>query len=715
MLKKTVNDTCGALTSTGQASDFPGTSLIQQHRDTHRETSDNINNIYDQTFSYADDDTGVDYYIQDRSHSLETSCAAGYDPSAALQDQDRTFEHIDISGMQTHSLHEETNDRMLMRLARALGTGDRINNYEDTTFNESFIRQSPDTYLLPASTSTPHKSPTDSSISFFTPTCDTTPSSHVLIQTFQDPIPQTTMHTPVKTFTDSATSPIKTQKSKTSMIATGTSPHMKAPLLILQDDDQNRPLAREEEVILTNVIRRKMKTSVNKNTLTFKTLGQPLVFERSVKPRKSSAVANSPLRRRQAKKIEKIRSQISGLGEKDVVKQHISELKRTKGMVRKNLEREMGLSKRKFTPEEALVMKETMNISYHQFKLQSKFLKTIGTDLPNEHAIRTLHKSLAKSDVEIIEKQFDSTKTAETHNKEAAFIKNLPEFVTKILEKHHKNEELTWHRTIPLEEIWIKLGGDHGKGSFKISFHICNISKPNSKDNTHLIAMAKVPDTTNNIEVIINHLKEQIYELASMQWREKTIKLFIFGDYWFLCKLYGLSGPAGSYPCLWCHVHRHQMQNDDSAMSQLRSVESLVTDFENFKQSGSDKQKAKHHHNVIHSPLLNISLDNVSPPYLHILLGLVLKHHNSLEEDIEYFDQEISKEKARILGHSSLFEKYGCNWEKAIELKEEKDFVKACIIMVGTDDRKELKKFQRQRRKIKDSLHELKEEIGQYN
>ena len=51
--------------------------------------------------------------------------------------------------------------------------------------------------------------------------------------------------------------------------------------------------------------------------------------------------------------------------------------------------------------------------------------------------------------------------------------------------------------------------------------------------------MAKVPDTTHNIQVIINNMKEQTDELAPMKWKDIKIKLFVFGDYWFLCKLYG--------------------------------------------------------------------------------------------------------------------------------------------------------------------------------
>ena len=33
-------------------------------------------------------------------------------------------------------------------------------------------------------------------------------------------------------------------------------------------------------------------------------------------------------------------------------------------------------------------------------------------------------------------------------------------------------------------EIHIKIGGDHGVGSFKMSFQVANVENPNRKDNT---------------------------------------------------------------------------------------------------------------------------------------------------------------------------------------------------------------------------------------
>ena len=59
---------------------------------------------------------------------------------------------------------------------------------------------------------------------------------------------------------------------------------------------------------------------------------------------------------------------------------------------------------------------------------------------------------------------------------------------------------LTWHNgAIPSDEIWIKLGGDKGRGSFKLNMQVVNIPHPNSIRNTSLVAVFKAGDRTVNL------------------------------------------------------------------------------------------------------------------------------------------------------------------------------------------------------------------------
>ena len=68
------------------------------------------------------------------------------------------------------------------------------------------------------------------------------------------------------------------------------------------------------------------------------------------------------------------------------------------------------------------------------------------------------------------------------------WIEDVTKLVTQLLDQYDKEGKLTWHNdTIPQDEIWVKVGGDHGGGSFKITLQTANIANPNSKRNTCLL------------------------------------------------------------------------------------------------------------------------------------------------------------------------------------------------------------------------------------
>ena len=50
-------------------------------------------------------------------------------------------------------------------------------------------------------------------------------------------------------------------------------------------------------------------------------------------------------------------------------------------------------------------------------------------------------------------------------------------------------------RAIPEDEIWLKLGGDKGGGTFKFGFQHLNVECPNSLDNTCVFAPFEASDT----------------------------------------------------------------------------------------------------------------------------------------------------------------------------------------------------------------------------
>ena len=72
------------------------------------------------------------------------------------------------------------------------------------------------------------------------------------------------------------------------------------------------PLTKEEEAYHTHLTRMKMGQSDDKLTFRCKTRGQPLIFKKVVKPRKASTVVSSPVCKRRAILMDKIRIDVSG-------------------------------------------------------------------------------------------------------------------------------------------------------------------------------------------------------------------------------------------------------------------------------------------------------------------------------------------------------------------------------------------------------------------
>ena len=78
-----------------------------------------------------------------------------------------------------------------------------------------------------------------------------------------------------------------------------------------------------------------------------------------------------------------------------------------------------------------------------------------------------------------------------------------------------REKKLTWHDgLIPSHEVWIKIGGDKGGESMKMSFQVCNVPHPNSVKNSCVFAIFQAPDTPTNLHVAFESFRPQINELC---------------------------------------------------------------------------------------------------------------------------------------------------------------------------------------------------------
>ena len=81
-------------------------------------------------------------------------------------------------------------------------------------------------------------------------------------------------------------------------------------------------------------------------------------------------------------------------------------------------------------------------------------------------------------------------------------------------------ERLTWHEDVlPTDEIWVKLGGGKGGGSFKMNFQIVNVPCPNAPHNTCVFSIFETPDTILNLQVVTDRVASSMADLATQSWK----------------------------------------------------------------------------------------------------------------------------------------------------------------------------------------------------
>ena len=126
-----------------------------------------------------------------------------------------------------------------------------------------------------------------------------------------------------------------------------------------------------------------------------------------------------------------------------------------------------------------------------------------------------------------------------------------------------------------------------------------------------------------------------MYIALHLQCRGKEVRTFLYGDYDFLCNMYGLSGASGinlhtnkSYTCtfthvyftkgrhccLWCHIQYDQLKDPPLVRGpvHLRTVDTIRNDHQRFLSDGGNLKRAKFFNNAINLPFFpSIPLEQV--------------------------------------------------------------------------------------------------------
>ena len=417
------------------------------------------------------------------------------------------------------------------------------------------------------------------------------------------------------------------------------------------------------------------------NTFKVRTPGCPLTLQVIGKKRKiDNKDASSRTKRRRCQELEEHREVAVGAREtlpKQLAREvdRLSRKEAGEFLANSDLHKEI-----KLPNDDVVAMQAHAGLSTTQMRKIKPFLKKNKVSFPEEKKQRELINDITS---DFFETCTISYKDKDDIDREVpvCYVKDIEKLVLERLDKLQNNEQLLANG-IPDGEIWVKFGGDHGKGSFKFCLQICNVKNPNSKSNAIVILKANVKDTYDTLFTLMTFVSDQIEKLNGLIWKGKKVRVFVCGDYDFYSKIYGIAGATGTHFCLWCDITLKQLQEQggdiDCTARTIDRINEQNNDYENIGMA--QKNVMCNFENCVNRPMLKIEIDHVVPPYLHILLGIMKRHHELLEDSANYLDQLLMKQEEQYTTMAAQkqlatsLRDYGGNWQEAEKLKANKSF-----------------------------------------
>eukprot|EP00731_Ephydatia_muelleri_P002310 Em0001g2310a len=317
-----------------------------------------------------------------------------------------------------------------------------------------------------------------------------------------------------------------------------------------EDHEFTQSLTPGEEREAAGLLKRAISTSPDQATVQLATEGTPMIFMKLTKARHPTTAACSRTVKTRCSEMHTARSVISG-GEPSALLE--SEVLTLNDEEKKSLLEKAGITNVSISPAEVLAIKTGLTIPWNRLRILRRWLKASGVSLAGEERMRYICRRIVGGNLKGEMALFSFPSTSGGEELRVAALVYIPDVVLKVvdlLEENQRTGRLTWHDgVIPASEIWLKLGGDKGGGSFKMNFQIVNVAAPNSVHNTCVFCCFEADDTVTNLHIALDRYKDQVSHLQGMQWRQYTIKLFMCGDYEFITRMYGLSGASDE-----CHA-----------------------------------------------------------------------------------------------------------------------------------------------------------------
>ncbi|XP_078681781.1 uncharacterized protein LOC144916526 [Branchiostoma floridae x Branchiostoma belcheri] len=158
----------------------------------------------------------------------------------------------------------------------------------------------------------------------------------------------------------------------------------------------------------------------------------------------------------------------------------------------------------------------------------------------------------------------------------------------------------------------------------------------------------------------LRELQGKQWSLPSRPEEPVEVRVFAAGDYALLSLWYGLSGPSGKRPCLWCETAKESMTlepDDRELILRKRTLERLDMHYRLFQEEGGGNiSKAKLYKNVIAPYMFNVPLDQVCVPGLHVSLGIYHRLYTMMEAELQDLDRVIGAYMVRVVDDEDMDE-----------------------------------------------------------
>ncbi|XP_047130981.1 uncharacterized protein LOC124810322 [Hydra vulgaris] len=229
--------------------------------------------------------------------------------------------------------------------------------------------------------------------------------------------------------------------------------------------------------------------------------------------------------------------------------------------------------------EEMVALKAEMGIPWNKLKTMARCLNSKNITTASNNKQRVVAIEWSGNDIVFLNGPFtfqneNNHDVFEIKLAPWAYIKNLPNNIENLLNLLEKFN-LLYHDGIKKDEIHIKIGGDHGGGSFKMSYQIVNQNQPNSKSNSYVFSTFEAKDYRTNLKVGQSRDTQQVDEMQKMNWKNHHFCVFMFGYYDFLCSVYRITGAKGRHCCLFCGITKEEMKI--ILTNRIRIVSQVIT------------------------------------------------------------------------------------------------------------------------------------------